>query len=82
MQTSSSDIFIQLVPLIIVSVIYAVVVFLVARKRKLNPWGWTIGTLVPIIGLFVSAIFFLVTLLSILDRLNSLEERSTRIATV
>jgi hypothetical protein len=80
MQPSSSVLFIQFVPIIVVSVIYAAIVFIVARKRKINPWGWTIGTLVPFIGLFISAIFFLLTLLSILDRLNMLEERSAQIA--
>jgi ATP/ADP translocase len=77
MQPSPGDVLPQLVPLAIISVIYAVIVFIVARKRKINPWGWTIGALIPVIGLFVSAIFFLLTYLSILDRLNRLEGHTT-----
>jgi tetratricopeptide (TPR) repeat protein len=67
-----------LVPGIILaqSLFYAVVVFVVARKRKINPWGWTIAALVPFIGFVVAAVFFLVTLLSILDHLNRLEART------
>src|SRR5215471_17059614 len=72
----STDTFMQLVPGIILGLVYAAVVFVVARKRKINPWGWTIATLVPFIGLLVAAVFFLLTLLSILDRLDTLEARS------
>jgi ATP/ADP translocase len=55
----STEMFMQLVPGIIFGVLYAVVVFVVAQKRKINPWGWTIATLVPFIGLLVAAVFFL-----------------------
>jgi hypothetical protein len=72
-QHSPSDAIIQRVPLIILNAIYAIVEFIVARKRRVNVWGWTLATLTPFFGLFVSAIFFLTTLLSILDRLNALE---------
>ncbi len=78
MHPSSSDMFVQVVPFTLISIIYAVIVFIVARKRRINPWGWTIGTLIPFIGLFISAIFFLLTFLSILDRLNALEANSAR----
>jgi len=64
---------IQLAPMMILGLIYALVVYVVARKRRINPWVWTIATLIPGIGLIVSGIFFLVTFLSILDRLNTLE---------
>ena len=76
MEPSGENIFIQLIPSIVLGVIYAAVVFVIARKRGVNPWGWTIATLVPLIGLLVSAVFFLTTLLSSLDRLNALEGRS------
>jgi hypothetical protein len=66
----------QLVPGIVLGLVYAVVVFVIAQKRKINPWGWTIATLVPLLGLLVAAVFFIVTLLSILDRLDTLEARS------
>jgi hypothetical protein len=68
---------IQIFPILFLSIIYAIVVFVVARKRNINPWGWTIGTVIPFVGFFVSAIFFLLTLMSILDRLNSLEKERT-----
>jgi hypothetical protein len=68
---------IQLAPMILFGLFYAAVVYVVARKRKVNPWVWTIATLIPAIGLIVSGIFFLLTFLSILDRLNALERTST-----
>lgn len=65
----------QLLPLTILSLIYAAVVYVIARKRRINPWGWTIGTLVPLFGpLLVGPIFMLLSFLSVLDRLNRLEE--------
>jgi hypothetical protein len=68
---------IQLAPMFLLGLFYAAVVYVVARKRKINPWGWTIATLIPGIGLIASGIFFLLTFLSILDRLNVLERTST-----
>lgn len=65
----------QFLPLTILSFIYAAVVYVVAKKRRINPWGWTIATLVPAIGpIFVGPIFMLLSFLSVLDRLNKLEE--------
>lgn len=61
----------------VMGLIYAVVVFIVARKRNINPWGWTLATAIPVAGLIVAAVFFLTTLLSMLDRLNKLEQRET-----
>jgi hypothetical protein len=66
---------VQFLPLTILSLIYAVVVFVIARKRRINPWGWTIGTLVPVFGpIFVGPTFMLLSFLSVFDRLNRLEE--------
>ena len=73
MEASPMELILQFVPLLIFSLIYAVIVFIVARKRRINPWGWTIGTMIPLFGLIISGVFFVTTLLSILDRLNALE---------
>ncbi|WP_157223713.1 hypothetical protein [Caulobacter sp. AP07] len=67
---------IQFMPMIVLSLFYVAIVYVIARKRGINPWGWTIGTLVPGVGLVVSAIFFFLTFLSVLDRLNALERTS------
>jgi len=63
----------QFLPLFIVSVIYAFVVFVIARKRKVNPWPWTIGTLIPGVGIIVAPVFMLLSFISVFDRLNALE---------
>ncbi len=72
--TDAASAILGFVPLLVVQAIYAIVVFLMARKRRTNPWFWTVGALVPLFGVFVSAVFVVLTLLSILDRLNALEE--------
>jgi len=66
--------FVQLVPITLLGAIYAVIVFIAAKKRGVNPWPWAISSLVPIVGMIVSGVFFLLTFLSMLDRLNALEK--------
>lgn len=66
----------QFIPAIVIGLIYAVVVYVIARKRRINPWGWTIGAAIPIIGMLVAAVFYLLSFLSVLDRLNALEGAS------
>jgi hypothetical protein len=53
---------------------YGPVVFMVARKQGINPWPWTIAALIPYLGILLAGIFLLLTLLSVLDRLNALED--------
>ncbi|WP_411286994.1 hypothetical protein [Phenylobacterium sp.] len=70
------DFLIQMIPTLILGVIYAWTVFVIARKRRINPWGWTIASLVPILGLIVAGVFYLMSFLAVLDRLNALEGRA------
>jgi hypothetical protein len=72
----ATRVIIQLLPLMIIQTVYAIITFVMARKQGKNPWAWTIFTLVPGIGMFVFLIFFLLTLLSMLDRLNALEKET------
>lgn len=37
----------QFVPLLFWQVIFASLTFVVCRKRHVNPWGWTLLTLIP-----------------------------------
>jgi hypothetical protein len=70
------DMIIQLVPITILAIIYAIVVFIIARKRGINPWPWTIGSVVPFVGqIIVAPVFLLLSFLSVFDRLNALEAR-------
>ena len=62
---------------IVMGIVYAIVVYVIARKRRVNPWPWTIATLIPGIGLLIAAIFYLLSFLSVLDRLNKLENETT-----
>jgi len=62
---------------VVIGVIYAIIVYVVARKRRVNPWPWTIPTLIPVLGMIVAGIFMLLSFLSVLDRLNALENNTT-----
>jgi hypothetical protein len=67
----------QLLPLMIFQMIYAVVVFQLCRKQNWNAWLWTIAMLIPVVGMIVFPVIFLTTVLKTLDRLNVLENRTT-----
>ena len=58
---------------VVLGIVYAAIVYVIARKRRVNPWPWTIATLIPVIGILIAAIFYLLSFLSVLDRLNKLE---------
>ncbi|MCR5878105.1 hypothetical protein [Phenylobacterium sp. J367] len=73
---TGADQVIQFIPMMTLGLIYAVIVFVIARKRGVNPWPWTIATLVPAIGLIVAGVFYLLSFLSVLDRLNALEGKT------
>lgn len=73
MDASTSDMWIQFLPSVLLGGIYAILVYQIAKRRGVAPLGWVLGTLIPIIGLIVSAIFFYLSFLSVLDRLNKLE---------
>ena len=64
---------IQFLPLMVIQSIYATIVFIMARKRRINPWFWTISSLFPGLDMLASGLFMLLTTLSMLDRLNALE---------
>ena len=76
MESTATDTVIQFIPIMFLQLIYAAIVFVVARKRHVNPWIWTVASLVPVFGLLVSGVFMLFSFLSILDRLNVLENNA------
>ena len=73
--TDNAKLLMQIVPLELISLALAIIIFFAARKRGLFPWGWVVLTLTPFTGMVVAAIFFLFTFFSTLDRLNALEAR-------
>jgi hypothetical protein len=64
---------VNLGPSYVFNIVFAVFVFITARKRRINSVGWTLGTLIPFLGLLIGGIFQLNTMLSILNRLDALE---------
>ena len=67
------DLIIQLIPSMIFGILLAIPVFLVARKRRSNPWLWAILSVVPLLGFIAVYVFYTRTFLAILDRLDKLE---------
>lgn len=66
----------QLLPIMIFQIIYAVVVFQLCRKQNWNAFLWTVLTLVPVLGMIVFIVVFLSTMLKTLDRLNAIEGKT------
>ncbi len=71
------SILISVLPYEFIAVFYAWIIHLVARRRNLNPVPWMLGTFIPVVGFIVAGVFFVLTLLSILDRLAALEQDRT-----
>jgi hypothetical protein len=67
------NLLVRLFPLEVLGLLVAVVVYAIARRRRVRPWGWTLATLIPVLGLVVAGVFLVRSLLSILDRLEALE---------
>ena len=65
----------SLLPLLFVGVLWGAVIFFIARKRGDNPWLWAVVCGLPLIGGVMTVVYLLLTLHSILDRLNRLEGR-------
>lgn len=63
----------ELAPLVIIQVLYAIVTFQVCQKQNWNAWFLTLVVLIPGFGMLAFFIIILTTLFKTLDRLNALE---------
>ena len=63
----------SLIPALAAAPVLAVIVHHIAKRRGIQSPAWTIGSAIPYLGVPVAAVFLLLTLLSVLDRLNDLE---------
>jgi hypothetical protein len=68
---------VELAPIMIIQLMYAVVTFLVCQKQNWNAWLLALVVLIPFIGMLAFLIIFLTTLLKTLDRLNALEGKES-----
>ena len=66
---------IQLAPMILLSLIFAIPVFRTSKKLGWNPWVWTVLLLIPLVGYVTLIVFFWSALMSIVDRLNALRAK-------
>jgi len=62
-----------LFPTLILELALAVPIFMIAKKRSVNAWLWTVLNFVPLFGWVFSIFFYAATVLSILDRIDRLE---------
>jgi hypothetical protein len=65
------DMIIQFIPVTILGLVWAFPVYKTSKKRGVNPWPWTIACCIPIIGAIAVPVFWVTTIMSILDRLNA-----------
>ena len=73
MDQSTQDMIIQFLPASILGLIWAVPVYKTCKKRGVNPWLWTLACLVPVVSLITVTVFWVTTIMSILDRLNAVQ---------
>lgn len=69
-------IILQILPVMVIQCFYAIGAFVISKKRGVNPWPWTVVSLVPFIGLIAVPVFLYVMLGAIFDRLRALEGKS------
>jgi len=72
---SFSAVIIQLAPFLIWQAAHAVVIFLCQRKWKRSPWLPVLLSLIPVLGLFVALVFYVRTLLRLIERVQALTEQ-------
>lgn len=65
------DTIIQFIPATILGLVWAIPVYKTAQKRSVNPWPWAIGCCIPLVSMIVVPVFWVTTVMSILDRLNA-----------
>ena len=78
MDHSAQDMLIQFIPASILGLVWAIPVYKTCRKRGVNPWPWTLACVVPVLSLFILPIFWVTTIMAILDRLNAEQHPSPR----
>ena len=71
-QPTGTDLIIQFLPMIILSLPLLIGVFWLAPKMRSNPWIWAILFVIPVVNLFAVQIFLIRTAGKILDRLNAI----------
>ena len=71
-QPTGTELIMQFLPMLILSLPLVIGVFWLAPKMRSNPWIWAILFLIPLVNLFAMQIFLIRTAGKILDRLNAL----------
>jgi hypothetical protein len=69
--SASFDLF-SLVPLLLISIPYAVSAFWLSPKMGANRWLWLVLLMIPLINIIAGPIFLVLIVGAILDKLNEL----------
>jgi hypothetical protein len=65
---------IQLLPATVLGWIWLIPVYKTCRKRGVSPWLWIALCAVPIVSMVALPVFWVTTIMAILDRLNATEK--------
>lgn len=63
----------SLVPMIVISIPFAIGFYFVAGRLGRNKWAWLIVSLIPVVNYFFWIYAFFVIILGVLDRLNGIQ---------
>ncbi|MBA4011803.1 MAG: hypothetical protein C0481_08060 [Phenylobacterium sp.] len=62
---------IQFIPSLVIGLIWVVPVYRTCLKRRVTPWPWAIACVLPLVNLIAIPVFWVTTIMAILDRLNA-----------
>lgn len=75
-QAVEPNVFIQLAPMILLQLIFAVAAWWIAPKMGKNRWLFAALFAIPVVGMFLGMLLPLIALGSVLDKLNKLSPES------
>ncbi len=75
---TTPDLIVQFIPSVLIGLIWAIPIYRTCLKRGVGPWPWVIACLVPFVNLIAIPVFWVTTIMAILDRLNA--EASSKVS--
>jgi hypothetical protein len=72
--TGLAAMILQFVPITVIGWLWLIPVYKTCRKRGVSPWLWMVLVAVPIVSMIALPVFWITTIMNILDRLNASDE--------
>jgi hypothetical protein len=79
MDTSAQDMIIQFLPAAVLGWIWMIPIYKTCRKRRVNPWPWVVLCAIPLVSEITVTVFWITTVMDILDRLNGQQPESAKV---